>query len=53
MMDDTVLEACYDGLRSAGYGTAELNPGGVYVEAGGKAYSVTVTEIGDVETEGK
>ena len=52
-MDDTILEACYDGLRDAGYGTAELNPGGIYVEAGEKAYSVTVTEIGDVETEGK
>ena len=52
-MGDMVLEACYDGLRGAGYGTAELNPGSIYVEVDEKAYSVTVTEIGDVETEGK
>ena len=48
-MDDAILEACCDGLRSAGYDTAELNPGGVYVEAGGKAYSVLVSEIGEAE----
>jgi hypothetical protein len=49
-MDDVILEACRDGLRAAGYDTAELNPGGVYVEAGGKAYSVLVFEIGEAET---
>ena len=44
-MNDSILEACYDGLKSAGYDTAELDPGGIYVEVGGKPYSVVAFEI--------
>lgn len=49
MNSDMILEACYDGLRDAGYDTAELNPGGIYVEVSGKAYSVMVFEAGNAE----
>lgn len=43
-MEDEILRCCRDGLRDAGYDNAELNPGGVYVKAGGKQYSVVVIE---------
>lgn len=44
-MNDAILEACYDGLKNAGYDTAELNPDGIYVEAERKPYSVVVFEV--------
>lgn len=44
-MNDAILEACYDGLKNAGYDTAELCPGGIYVEAEGKPYSVIAFEV--------
>lgn len=50
-MDDMILEACCDGLRSAGYDTVELSPGGICVEVGGKAYSVMVIEAAAETTE--
>lgn len=43
-MNDAILEACYDGLKNAGYDTAELNPGGIYVEVGGIPYAIIAFE---------
>lgn len=44
MPEDRILEACRDGLRAAGYDEVELNPGGIYVEVDGQAYSVMVVQ---------
>lgn len=49
-MNDAILEACYDGLKNAGYNTAELYPCGIYVEVGGEPYSIIVFE-GEPEQE--
>ena len=48
-MEDEILRCCRDGLRDAGYDNVELNPGGVYVEIGGKPYSVMVIECEEGE----
>lgn len=49
-MNGAMLEACRGGLENAGYDTAEPYPGGIYVEVGGKPYSVIAFE-GEPEQE--
>ena len=42
-MNDAILEACRGGLENAGY-SAELYPGGIYVEVGGIPYAIIAFE---------